>query len=162
MDVQCVRVTEVTYNKASRTAHPHFHVLVSNWTLGDAILQTWMDHYPKAVRSAQDLRKADMDSLKEAFKYVSKMTDTDTDPKALDAILTSVRKLHLVRPYGCRPDRFAGTEDDAFDELEHVHRAWKREGDTVLWVWMDGLNNWVDIDPRTGEMRDVLCDPVPT
>jgi len=155
MDVRGVRVIESTEGDIPDHAHPHFHVLVSEMAVGRAIVQRWLQRYPKAVRSAQDVTKADTGTLKELFKYVTKLSDPKADPKTLDGILSAVHRLHLVRPFGFKLKRDP-MDDEAFDDLVPVNVAFKRPDESVLWIWYDEIGNWVD--HATGEM---LVDTVP-
>jgi len=154
MDVRAVRVTEVT-GKSVDSVHPHFHLLVSNMDVGRAIVQAWGHRYPKTVRAAQDVRTADTGSLKELFKYLTKLSDPQLDPKLLDGILSSMWGLHLVRPYGFRLSSDP-MDDEAFDQLVPVNVEFKRIGENVLWIWHDEIGNWIDY--TTG---DTLVDAVP-
>jgi len=148
MDVQAVRVIEVT-GKRVDSVHPHFHCVFSSGAVGRAFVQRWLDRYPNAVRAAQDVRTANTDSLKELFKYVTKLTEDRPPPHVLDGILSAMWGKHLVRPFGFRLERDP-MEDEAFDELVPVNDEFKRYGEHVVWMWEEGLGNWVD--HTTGEM----------
>ena len=153
-EIGAVRVTEVTGNSVD-SLHPHFHVLARSEALGRAILDSWLERHPKAVRAAQDVREADTESLRELFKYLTKLTSTDRAPKVLDGILSEMWGKHLVRPYGFRLETDP-MNDEAFDELVPTNTEFKRHGESILWVWHDEIGNW--IDHTTGEL---LVDSMP-
>ena len=157
-EVKAIRTIEVT-GKDARSVHPHLHVLVSSEVLGQSLMEGWLNRYPKAVRSAQDVRRADRGSLKELFKYLTKLTDPDLDPRLLDGILYEMKGLHLVRPIGFRLEKDPA-DDSVFDELTPTLDAFKRHGEHVFWVWHDDLGNW--IDHTTGDILVDTTPPFPT
>lgn len=148
VDVKAIRVTEVTGRRGD-SIHPHFHVLVSGMAVGRAILESWLKRHPKAVRAAQDVTQADTGSLKELFKYLTKLSDPKMDPEVLDGILSAMWGKHLVRPYGFKLKKDP-MEDEAFEDLVPVNSEFKRFGESVVWVWHDEIENWIDY--TTGEL----------
>jgi hypothetical protein len=99
--------------------HPHFHVVVQGKDNAYWLMNQWLERWGNlADRSGQDVRKADSDSLKEIFKYMTKpaikleekdgvikaskrgykLTDEEIDQ--LDAINCALRRKRIVQPFG--------------------------------------------------------------
>ena len=69
-----VRKLECTHNKATNEFHPHFHIVLDGEQTGEELINEWLRRYPGATREAQDIRPADLNSMKELFKYATKLT----------------------------------------------------------------------------------------
>jgi len=158
LEVKMLRATEVTYSKKNNTFHPHLHCCVKTKKVAVRLMKNWLQRWPEAKSVAQDIRKADKNSVYELFKYCAKLgTDTrDEDgflqivpPKKLDTIYTAMRGLRLWCAVGIRS---ALGELDEEGELkpEETTPAVKRVHEVVVWEWNQGVRDWADYE--TGEV----------
>lgn len=69
-----VRKLECTFNYEYGNFHPHFHLIINSKELGELLVQRWLLSFPTATYYAQDVRTADINSVKELFKYFTKIT----------------------------------------------------------------------------------------
>lgn len=113
-----VRKLEVTFNdtitsKSYNTYHPHFHLLVNSKEGAILIRDQWLKRYPNASIKAQDITLANEDSLKELFKYSTKIgyksvndneqennKEIKVNIKALDVIMRVLKGRRLFQPFG--------------------------------------------------------------
>lgn len=113
-----VRKLEVTFNdtitsKSYNTYHPHFHILVNSMEGAILIRDQWLKRYSNASIKAQDITMANEESLKELFKYSTKIGYKSVDEteqeckkeikvniKALDVIMRVLRGRRLFQPFG--------------------------------------------------------------
>lgn len=100
-----IRKLETTYNPDRNDYHPHLHLIIAGELHAKMIVDFWLDYYPDANRDAQDITPATDSSVKELFKYFtkitsdSKKTDTITLP-ALDAIFEAVKGRRVFQSFG--------------------------------------------------------------
>jgi len=110
-----IRKLECTYNPRENLYHPHFHVLMDRGA--DEFMAEWLKRYPNACPWSQDIRIADSNSLKELFKYSTKIIDTyksenpeenpenkevniEIYPEALDNIMRALYGRRILQPFG--------------------------------------------------------------
>jgi diadenosine tetraphosphate (Ap4A) HIT family hydrolase len=156
---RALRKLECTYNSTSNTYHPHFHVIVDSEAAARAIVAGWLRRWPAAVESAQDVRKADSEAVRELFKYFTKIVTKTTQPRpggllggvdhrvnvihtrSLDTIFQAVRGRRTFQPYGLKAVR----EEIDPKELEATVQigAWPTD-----YYWNQIAADW--IDPTTG------------
>lgn len=145
-----VRKLEVTYNPNRNDFHPHYHLIVSGGQVAADLVTEWLKTWPRAKRSAQDIRPADMNATMELFKYFTKvLTDGTVYASALDVIFTAMRGLRVFQPMGIRkdiPEDIEEIQAEIYRDLEERETQWN-------WIEFD----WVD--KATGE---VLSDYTPS
>ena len=74
-DLKGLRKLEITWNATRNDFHPHFHLVVNSEEIANEFKRLWLRANPtKAKEDAQDIRKANEESLKEIFKYLTKLT----------------------------------------------------------------------------------------
>jgi len=100
-----IRKFECTFNPIRRDFHPHLHILIENKAHANEVLRLWLEYYPESTTSAQDVRPADHASIKELFKYFTKITsDNSSSPKitlpALDTIFEAVKGRRVFQSFG--------------------------------------------------------------
>jgi len=104
-----IRKLECTYSDKRNDFHPHFHVIVDGYDLAKMMVDKWLQRCEeqniKADKKAQDIRKADVFSTKELFKYTTKLvTQTKEDRvlflPALDVIFQSMYGKRTFQPFG--------------------------------------------------------------
>lgn len=150
MDLTGIRKFECTYNPSTDEYHPHYHmILKGNKDFGEKIISMWLDQFPSASRAAQDVRKADEDSIMETFKYFTKLLPSKKDkgqtirisPKALDTIFQSMKGRRVFQSFGITKtvtEEIDDVEAREFENLEH---------EVAEWIWSS--NDWFNTD--TGE-----------
>lgn len=146
-----LRKLEVTYNPVRRDFHPHFHLVVQGEATARALVARWLGTFPDASEKAQDVRPCDDQTLKEAFKYFTKLVSKGSKsgqsvavaPSALDVIFCAMRSRRVYQPMGFRA---AADDTEREGELptEMGTAAVSRIAEDVLWEWSQQLTDWVD------------------
>jgi hypothetical protein len=149
-----LRKLEVTYNPVRRDFHPHFHLVVKGEATARALVARWLGAFPDASEKAQDVRPCNDQTLKEAFKYFTKLVSKGSKagqsvavaPSALDVIFCAMRSRRVFQPMG-----FRAATDDTEDKVitDMGTAAISRIADEVIWSWSQELTDW--IDQSTGE-----------
>lgn len=148
---KAVRVTEVTYNNGRGDFHPHFHVIVEDQQAAEALREEWLKRWPRAARSAQDVRRwgEDERDLLEICKYTTKLVmmknGQQPSEEALDVIFRALERRRLFQPVGFTLPK----DPEDIDELQAVAVAYIRPEQNILWTWVQALHDWVNLD--TGE-----------
>jgi len=139
-----VRKLECTYNVNRDNYHPHFHFLIEGKSNSVELVNRWLKTNPTANRKAQDVRQADDASLKEVFKYFTKLItngpkgDRAIYADALDVIFNAVSGAMTFRSLGFTMKKSIDTD------------AEKVSTENIASVWPWYKNDWVN--PETGEM----------
>ena len=139
-----IRKIECTYNPDRYDFHPHFHLIVSGEKEGKKLVELWLKHNPTARLSAQNIRPADDKSVKELFKYFTKLVtgkDKKLYPIAMDVIFRAMRGKRVFQPISIKMI----SED--IEELQ-AEEYTDIEPDITIWTW-EG-SDWIDL--MTGEM----------
>jgi len=160
LDVKLIRATEVTWNEKTGEFHPHMHVLCADRQVAVLLVKAWLKRWEGTSNAAQDIRAADVGSVRELFKYAGKLVSEARDkdgmrkvvpPAMLDEMFSSMRKLRLWAAVGIES---ALKEDEVVDEeemkLDESTAATKRFGETITWEWFQAVADWVDLE--TGEV----------
>jgi hypothetical protein len=111
VDFTGIRKLECTYNAKENTYHPHFHFLISGKVPAMLLVNAWLQEFPEARRSAQHYTKGTKKTIKEIFKYFTKLVTKTYDEKgntvnkrvdisAMDIIFTAIRGLRVYQPMG--------------------------------------------------------------
>lgn len=147
-----IRTTEITHNKRTNEFHPHYHIVGDRKSLVE-IRQYWIDNYPMVDPVAQHLADFKENTLKELFKYITKLSkDTsgvlmESTPKVMDIIYQALRGKKKASPYGN-----IKVVSEEFEDLEAVIDA--ESDEQRVWSWYMPVRTW--IDKISGEM---LTDP---
>lgn len=132
IDVKCLVKYECTYNTKEKTFHPHIHFLGDSMEIAKIILDEWFirwikkgikDNVSYINMKGQKLKLGDLLTLKELFKYPTKIIDTDWDKKknkikttdaeqiivnvnlyALDIIMRALFKTKTIIAYGIKKE----------------------------------------------------------
>lgn len=106
---QGLRKFECTYNVDENTFHPHFHLIVDSATVGHAFCEYWLNHFPNALRGLQVSKVATEGSVKELFKYFTKVISkskkdnrTVVITPALDKIFRAIKGKRTFQPMGIK------------------------------------------------------------
>ena len=129
-----VRKLEITYNEKRNDYHPHFHMIITGELEAQILVQEWLLSNPKASEQAQDNRPADQESLRELFKYCSKIKDNT--PVANDTIFKSVYGKRMIQPFG----GIRRVSEDVEDLVADI--IFDGTG-TDSWLWHDDAQDWV-------------------
>jgi plasmid rolling circle replication initiator protein Rep len=143
-----IRKTEITYNTNRNDYHPHFHFIIDGEIEAGFLLCNWMKRNLKSDRKAQDLKKADIKSLKELFKYALKETD-GKNPIPIENLHFIYKVLKGERTFqsmGNFAPKIKKIETDNCVELVAQEEA---KSENERYVWNDFYANW--INPETGE-----------
>jgi hypothetical protein len=151
--IKGIRKLECTYNPKTNLYHPHFHLIVSHKEIAEDILTRWLNYFPDANRKGQDIRPCNQDTLKEVFKYVTKIIQGDPTTKkkkvyftALDNILQTLKGRRTFQPYGIRKleldEEFDVTLSDKANEVDTYD--WEQE--FVNWVSRDNGTLLIDYE----------------
>ena len=141
-----LRKMECTYNPIRNDYHPHYHFLLNGKGPGIELINRWLKSYPEAVRKAQDIRSADDRSVKEMFKYFTKMVTTSPNGKrviyadALDVIFRGISGKRTFQPMGFQVGNSLEIEDGERIQQQALE---------VL-KWDSRMTDWVNHE--TGEL----------
>lgn len=142
-----IRKLECTYNAEKDNYHPHFHCIVNSSENAERLVSEWLKRYPSAEIIGQDYRKADENSLKELFKYTTKIVSKVTDGyqifiPALDTIFRAMYKMRTFQSFG--NIRMVKEEIEELQTEEYEIESYE----FVVWEWIG--KDWQSM--LTGEM----------
>jgi hypothetical protein len=89
--------------------HYHFHVVIQGKDNAEWLVQSWLDRMlKKADKDGQNARLLDDGSLKELFKYFTKLTTSKKDeeerqlydPQRMDVIFRAIKGKRIFQPFG--------------------------------------------------------------
>jgi len=128
---------ECTYRFIRKDFHPHFHLICDDFKYAELVKVEWLKRWPDAVEEAQLLIKGNRDSLKELFKYTTKIIETEkgkktkgkiianVNLKALDIILNVIHTKRVIRAFGFSAKQeeidveFDGLKSQKYYDLPH-------------------------------------------
>jgi diadenosine tetraphosphate (Ap4A) HIT family hydrolase len=116
--------------------HYHFHVIVSGKANADWLVGAWLKRMKgNADAKAQDVRPADERSLKEVFKYFTKLTTSNKqgertlyDYSRMDVIFRAMRGRRVFQPFGglrIVSEEIEEVNGQDFECLEEAEQVWK-------------------------------------
>lgn len=158
-----IRKNECTYSFKEDTFHPHFHVVIQGKKQARLLIDKWLDIYnlgpamvvnslPQnlpfyAFNVSQDIRKCNDKTLKELFKYFTKIVKRDkTVPKneypifikPLDKMNQAYYKSKVFNPFGkFRKIKF----DEDIEEIQAEILQTKFDGN--IWEWVQDESDWI-------------------
>jgi plasmid rolling circle replication initiator protein Rep len=150
MKINGLRHLEVTYNEIDDTFHPHFHLIMEGFEVGEALIQEWLKRYPAAADWCQDNKPADKSSLIELCKYSTKMfnkkqTDKEdgktviqVNVKALDVIYRAIYRRRVLQPMGWVKKVSEDVEELEAQVIEDVQES------VDVWTWEQEVSDWVN------------------
>lgn len=148
------RKLECTYNHDRDDFHPHYHVIVRGEGAACELLNEWLRRFPEARKIAQDVRKADDDSVMELFKYFTKLTAKINGkygvPKieALDMMFQTMRGRRTFQNFGFNTPRVE--KEEISEEVKEVAKEIEKETVREVYVWAQEYHDWVC--KETGEL----------
>ena len=141
--VNGIRKIETTFNHIWDTYHPHLHLLVDK--ASTEIVDEWLKRFPDANRKAQDITEADQNSLKEMFKYTTKIAvgkrydnlskshKVEVYTHALDTIFRAMHGKRAFQPFG----KIKKVSEEVNEELTAQSYEDMPQYDFVEWIWND-------------------------
>lgn len=152
-----IRKIECTANLITQTYHPHFHCIIEGEKMAHNLVRYWLIHFPDSNPLAQDTRKADSNSIKELFKYVTKIIIKSPLGKGYRSISIKALDVIMTAMYGKRTFQTFGGIKKVSEDVEKIDRQeYEFLSDTpeyesvVMWIWNDKLTDWFNI--MTGEL----------
>jgi hypothetical protein len=140
--LKCTRKLEITKNPETNEVHPHYHI-ICEFLRGD-VIALWQKYLPEINYLGQDIKLATEGSVKELFKYFSKVIFKGKfDPKGLDNILKSVRGKRVFQSSG-----FKLSEEQKIAEgveiLQSQQLTKKRYLDKIdgSYEWINTMKTW--------------------
>lgn len=138
-----IRKIEVTYNQTTNEYHPHYHLVVEGKANAEALRARWLYEFPSADRQAQDIRRADEHSIKELFKYITKLWKEGKDgsvevysPEILDTIFRAMKGKQAFKAFGIQKvtDPVEDIETVEVSDIPERIEAWRWEQVAKDWV----------------------------
>lgn len=124
-----ILVLEVTYNRESRTWHPHLNLLIEGEYFPFELLNKIWIKVTDGDGRGSHIQAADTNSAFELVKYTLKVAERTTDeqgepsvrlildrPEALDEFLSATYSLRLIRTYGTFFGQLADDEENISEE----------------------------------------------
>jgi len=152
-----IRKIECTYNAFTDTYHPHIHFLGGDYS--EIIINEWLKIRTDAKKQAQDIRKADKNSLNELFKYTTKILIKSKDQKktvnvylhSIDTIMQSLAGKRTFQPYGIIKKVSEEVEELTAEEFNGLPEYY-----SIGWRWLkhDWMNPYGEL--LTGYMPSDL------
>ena len=122
-----IRKLEITYNPRKNWYHPHLHLVIEGENHANLLHDLWLEEFKNANEAAQKVVKADENSLKEMFKYFTKITSDNKDEPtitlpALDAIFAAVKGRRVFQSFGFKTRKIEQPTDEEMDFWRDVLR----------------------------------------
>lgn len=123
--------------------HHHYHVLILGKEYAERLVEHWLSSNPEACRDAQNIRKADCNTMLELFKYFTKLFAKDKsghmealDFDRLDIVMTAYRRIRVFQPFGkLHPVKEELPKTEEMDEVT-----------TEVYRWMAAQYDWIGED----------------
>jgi len=158
--IRAIKKVEITYNVEKGHYHPHFHLIIdAPKDVCNFLVNQWVSSFDGAEIWANDVRKADENSVKELFKYFTKMwkrienEGTENEkrvlpypPEIMDCIFSVMDKKRVFQTYGQR----IKIDEDFEPEQASVFLKEERFEET-FWIWFQDQKTWVNT--LSGELR---------
>lgn len=140
--LSAIRKLECNHNDKYNTYNPHFHLIIDGLGHAQLVQNMWLKLNPRSKEVAQNIRPADLNSMKELFKYATKIISKGSiNAFALDVIYTALKNKRVIQPIGIK--KFVDE-----DEREKVVYE-KLTSDSAVWAWNDKHFDWFNLE--TGE-----------
>jgi len=142
-----LRKMECTYNPA-KGYHPHYHLIVSGEHIAKQIVNDWLTYYWKGTSpKGQDYKKADENSIKEMFKYFTKMITKSDDGEhsfsvePLDKIFIAMKGKRVFQPMGIKrvSEDIEKEQSVQYDGITPNYKTWQYDDKKADYVDKFGL-----------------------
>lgn len=155
-----VRKLESTYSDPRDDFHPHFHIIVDGLEQANYIKKRWLELYPTSLPEHQHIVKCYDGSLKELFKYFTKIVSKVGEgqiaihTKALDVMFRAMKGRRTYQGFGIKRDKI---EDDytVIDEryIDDEISTWVFEQDCSDWINVLSGEKYTDYIPSKFDMN---------
>jgi len=149
IDIKGIRKLEITYNRKRNDYHPHIHCIISGKKEAYLLRSEWLKEFPEASMKGNDIKPTIEGSLKEIFKYCSKIKDNT--PVANDTIFQAISNRRIVQSMGIKIQ-----VSEEIEELQAEEYDGLPVGNDVF-LWFDGVKDWVST-----ESGFLLCEFIDT
>lgn len=96
-----IRKLEANYNEEKNTFNPHYHIVLDGADTCVQLVQNWLKDNPLATDKAQNITRADKNSLKELFKYQAKVViNSKFNAEATDTIMRALKGVRTYQNFG--------------------------------------------------------------
>ncbi|RYE19336.1 MAG: hypothetical protein EOP45_12810, partial [Sphingobacteriaceae bacterium] len=141
-----IRKSECTV-RPNNHYHFHYHVIVDGEEAADWLVKSWCSRLQDVTDiKGQDYRSANEDSLKEIFKYFTKLLISNKNgdkefysTRNMDVIFQAMKNKRVIQPFG----KIRGVKGNnayvsrVYDMLESGYNTW---------TWKE--NDWYDMDGK--------------
>lgn len=148
-----IRKIEVEPSEHPGEYHPHFHIILENQCVAQALVQEWLLYNPTADIRGQNITKCNEGSLAEFFKYTTKpVTKTKKTPGTkppstayqLDVIYRALDKKRIFQPIGIKKapvnEHIESIISQKIPELKFLQFE-----KTSVWTWNQEAKDWISI-----------------
>jgi hypothetical protein len=148
--VKGVRKAECTI-RPNGFYHYHFHVIIEGKENASWLISEWLKRCPGSDAKAQDSRIADSNSLKELFKYFTKLTKKNGSSVVLieysrmDIIFRAMYQKRVFQPFGgvkLQSEEIDDISSQDYDFLENCEKIWKWSTDDWIDEWGECLTGY--------------------
>lgn len=129
-----IRKLECTYNNSKDTYHPHFHCIIEGKENSYKLRDYWLELNLGTTEAAQDVREANEHSVKELFKYFTKLLPSKKDKEqkvisvaALNNIFLAMERKRVFQSMGVKKEvseDVADLESIIYEDLEDEFCQW--------------------------------------
>jgi len=141
-----LRKLECTYNPERGDYHPHYHVIVCGEQNAHDLLNEWLRRFPDARSLAQDVRPADDKSVRELFKYFTKLIvkvsggESVVLPEPLDVMFRVLRGRRTFQSFGfTKPKQVEEADDKSMELAEQIEQETIEE----VFGWVQEQHDWI-------------------
>ena len=169
-----IRKLEVTYNPERNDFHPHYHIILNSRENAAFLYRYWLKEYNslyfssvwgKSAFKAQEFRKADDKSVRELFKYFTKVISGKRKGErmiyadAMDVMFNAVMGKRVFQNFGFKAKEAALSEEELQKALEEAKEE-KEAYAVAEYEWNQEKGDWetstkYKVDPETGEVEDL-------
>jgi len=145
-----IRKIECNYNHEKETFNPHYHILVDGEIEALYLRSEWLKRVKGTDNKAQKIQVADKGTLKELFKYQSKVVvGKRFNAKATDTILQGMNGIRTIQPFGSvKKARVSfDSETGQVVTLSDTDKPVKRNPEAHpvdVYSWYPEYNTWVN------------------
>jgi hypothetical protein len=171
-----IRSTEITVNEETNEYHAHIHMITPSETTGKYIINQWLNINTTANIKGQDIRKADINTVTEIFKYIAKSYKQDPrlphektitlklNPYHLNVIDESSKGIQLTTEAGikryCREINFDYNQHIE-NEKDYKSKPEYKENQSIpkgIWKWNEINNMYYKLTENEQQEHETLCN----
>jgi len=171
-----IRSTEITVNEETNEYHAHMHMITPIENTGINIIDQWLKENTTANIKGQDIRKADINTVTEIFKYIAKSykqnprlphektITLNVNPYHLNVIEEASKGIQLTTEAGIK--RYC--KEIGFDYKQHIEneKDYKskpeyKENQSIpkgIWNWNDTNNMYDKQTENENQKPETLCN----